>query len=79
MAQMEWREAIEEACAARDVLVLEALSKRLKHRIKVQVQELASDLDEHSDFESADLRVNELRFYEKLRVEIDDALDRLGS
>jgi molecular chaperone HscB len=79
MAQMEWREAIEDACVARDVLALEALSKRLKHRINVQVQELASDLDEHGDFESADLRVNELRFYEKLRVEIDDALDRLGS
>jgi molecular chaperone HscB len=79
MAQMEWREAIEEACVARDVLALEALSKRLNHRVKLQVQELASDLDEHSDFESADLRVNELRFYEKLRVEIDDALDLLGS
>jgi hypothetical protein len=34
-------------------------------------------LDEHGDFNAATQRVNELRFYEKLRVEIDTALDVL--
>ena len=79
MAQLEWREAIEDACMSRDVIALEALAKRLKHKVGVQVQELATFLDELKDFSSAEQRVNELRFYEKLRVEIEDALDRLGA
>jgi len=79
MAQMEWREAIEEARASRDVVALEALARRLKHKVGVQEQDLAAALDERSDFDAAGMRVNELRFYEKLRVEIDDALDQLDS
>ncbi|MDP2153374.1 MAG: Fe-S protein assembly co-chaperone HscB [Methylotenera sp.] len=79
MAQMEWREAIEEATACRDVVVLEALSKRLKHKITLQVNELAATLDLQGDFAAAELRVNELRFYEKLRLEIGEALDKISS
>jgi len=79
MAQMEWREAVEDARASRDIAVLEALAKRLRHRVNVQVHELAAVLDERSDFVTAELRVNELRFYEKLRVEIDDAIDWISS
>jgi molecular chaperone HscB len=79
MAQMEWREAIEEARASRDATVLEALARRLKHKVGVQEQALATALDEQGDFAAAAQRVNELRFYEKLRVEIDDALDQMDS
>jgi molecular chaperone HscB len=79
MAQMEWREAIEEACAASDVSALEALSRRLRHKVGTHEKELAVVLDEQGNFEVAAQRVNELRFYEKLRVEIEDALDRLAS
>lgn len=77
MAQMEWREAIEDASAARDSAALEALSRRLRYKLATQEKDLASALDEYGDFRMAAERVNELRFYEKLRVEIDDALDRL--
>ncbi len=77
MAQMEWREAIAEACAANDVPALQALTRRLKHKITLQEQALAQALDETEDFDSAAIRVNELRFYEKLRTEIADALDRI--
>jgi molecular chaperone HscB len=77
MAQMEWREAIEEARVANDVHVLEDLSRRLRQSIISQENELAKTLDEHADFNAATQRVNELRFYEKLRVEIDTALDTL--
>jgi molecular chaperone HscB len=77
MAQMEWREAIEEARGANDVHVLEDLSRRLRQAIIEQEKELAKTLDEHADFNAATQRVNELRFYEKLRVEIDTALDTL--
>ena len=79
MAQMEWREAIEEAVACRDVIVLEALSKRLKHKIGVQVNEIGAALDLQGDYAVAELRVNELRFYEKLRLEIGEALDKISS
>lgn len=78
MAQMGWREAIEEAVASRDVIVLEALAKRLKHKITLQVNELAATLDLQGDFAAAELRVNELRFYEKLRHEIGEALDKIS-
>ena len=79
MAQMEWREAIEEARGARDVAALEALSRRLLHKMALHEKELAAALYEQSDFGIAAQRVNELRFYEKLRVEIDDSLDSLDS
>ncbi|WP_331509011.1 Fe-S protein assembly co-chaperone HscB [Novimethylophilus sp.] len=79
MAQMEWREAIEEARGASNAAALEALSRRLRHKVVVHEKELAVALDERGDFDAAAQRVNELRFYEKLRVEIDDALDRLDS
>jgi len=77
MSQMEWREAIAEACASRDIAALEALAKRLKHKVAVHEKNLAATLDELGDFSIAAQQVNELRFYEKLRSEIDDAQDRI--
>jgi len=77
MAQMEWREAIESACAAQDVLELEALARRLRSEMVTLEKNLADALDTRNDFQSAAMRVNELRFYERLRTEIDDALDHL--
>lgn len=79
MAQMEWREAIEDARVNRDVVALEALAKRLRYKVSVQEKELAAALDERRDLDAAAQRVNELRFYEKLRAEIDDAQDQLES
>lgn len=79
MEQMEWREAIEEASACRDMMALEALAKRLKSKMLLQVDELATALDEQGDFVAAEVRVNELRFYEKLRSEIGEALDKINN
>jgi molecular chaperone HscB len=79
IAQMEWREAIEEARASKNMSELTALSRRLRQAIAEQEKVLAVAIDEQSDFNSAAQRVNELRFYEKLRVEIDLALDALES
>lgn len=79
MAQMEWREAIDEARSAHDAAALEALSKRLRHKLSIQEKELAEALDERGDFHTAAQRVNELRFYEKLRTGIDEALDEMDS
>jgi len=77
MAQMEWREAIESACAAQDVLELEALARRLRNEMSTQEKDLADALDARGDIQKAAMRVNELRFYERLRADIDDALDHL--
>lgn len=77
MAQMEWREAIEGARAAEDGVELEALALRLCHEVITQEKDLAEALDARGDFQAAAMRVNELRFYERLRAEIDDALDQL--
>ncbi len=77
MAQMEWREAIESACTAQDVLELEALASRLHSEMSAQEKNLADALDTRCDIQSAAMKVNELRFYERLRADIDDALDQL--
>jgi molecular chaperone HscB len=79
MAQMEWREAIEEARSSRNTVALEALSRRLRHKVSVREKELASTLDEQGDFKKAAQQVNELRFYERLCTEIGNALDQLDS
>jgi molecular chaperone HscB len=75
--QMEWREAIESACAAQDILELEAIARRLRNEMTMQEKNLAEALDTRNDFQSASIKVNELRFYERLRTEIDDALNNL--
>lgn len=75
MAQMEWREAIEEAST--DAAALEALSRRLRYRVTQHEKDLARALDERGDFDFAARCINELRFYEKLRIEIEEALERL--
>lgn len=77
IAQMEWREAIESACVAQDTLELEALSRRLRNEMSLQEKNLADALDTRNDFQTAAMKVNELRFYERLRTEIDDALNNL--
>lgn len=77
MAQMEWREAIEEAKQVQSTDALEALAKRLKHKLITQEKELATALDERGEFQEAAQRVSEWRFYERLREEIETALDAI--
>jgi len=77
MSQMEWREAIAEASASNDIVALEALAKRLKHKVAIHEKNLAATLDRLGDSNVAMQQVNELRFYEKLRSEIVDAQDRI--
>ena len=77
MAQMEWREAIERA--KRDEEALNALAHRLRNEVLEHEKDLAETLDARSDFQGAAMRVNELRFYERLRAEINDALDQLDN
>ncbi|MDD5241225.1 MAG: Fe-S protein assembly co-chaperone HscB [Sulfuricella sp.] len=77
MQQMEWREAIGEARAAKDTSELEHLSSKLRADVQAQQQQLAGLLDSDKDFEKAAQVVRELKFMEKLREEINYALEAL--
>ncbi len=77
MAQMEWREMI--ASARHDVLQLESLAQKLRNEVLEQENELADALDMRSDFQNAAMRVNELRFYERLHAEINESLNHLDN
>jgi molecular chaperone HscB len=77
MEQMEWREAVAEARAAREQHELEHLHHRLKQGMGAHYDELGVLLDErHDELQAAD-RVRRLMFHEKLLHEIDDAIAAL--
>ena len=77
MRQMEWREAIGEARAAGDASELEHLSTQLRAEMQAQQQQLANLLDSDKNFQKAAEVVRELKFMEKLREEINHALEAL--
>lgn len=75
--QMEWREATAEARAGRDHHELERLFHRLREDMAGHYEELATLLDDKTDYTAAAELVRRLMFLEKLLVEIDDALASL--
>ncbi|WP_293762833.1 Fe-S protein assembly co-chaperone HscB [uncultured Aquitalea sp.] len=77
MAQMEWRESIEDARDSGEVEALDALSARLRDEMRERVAELAVALDTAPDLDAAALLVRKLRFLEKLEQEIGDAIESL--
>ena len=77
MQQMEWREAIGEAKAAKDLPELEHLSGQLRAEMQAQQHQLENLLDSDRNFEKAAEVVRELKFMEKLREEINHALEAL--
>lgn len=79
MQQMEWREAIGEAKMAKDASELEHLSGQLRADIQAQQHQLADLLDKEKNYPKAAEIVRELKFMEKLREEINYALETLDS
>lgn len=77
MQQMEWREAIEEATDAADVDALDRLLREMRHEGRVLEQQLQLMLDEQRNFEGAAEAVRKLRFLDKVRVEIEQAIETL--
>ncbi len=75
MQQMEWREAIAEARAGRDVTELERLSRELRGERVALIESLGHLLDTEQDYEAAAREVRKLKFLEKLDEDIGDALD----
>jgi molecular chaperone HscB len=79
MQQMEWREAIEEACGARDVVTLEQLEARLQHEMRELEDQLAATIDDLADYQAAAGDVRKLRFLEKLAEDIASAFDGMDT
>lgn len=77
VSQMEWREAIMEAKAARDAAGLLHMETKLGKEVSDLSQRLAQMLDEEKNFHDAAKAVRKWRFLEKLQEEIGDALEAL--
>lgn len=74
MEQMEWREAISEA---NQLTALEQLSDKLRTVVQTLLAEVGQRIDQQHDYTGAAETVRKLRFFEKLREEINDALEVL--
>lgn len=77
MEQMEWREAISEAKGAADATELDYLGAKLRQATHRLQDEIGERLDQVQDYPGAAEAVRKLRFLEKLREEINDALEAL--
>ena len=78
MQQMEWREALGEAKAEKDVDALEQLDAQVKLDRKARLVEIGTQLDS-GDFEHAAQGVRALMFLEKFGEEVDRARNALES
>ncbi len=78
MRQMEWREALGDAKAARDLDALHKLATELAAERRRMMGELATLLDEKQDYISAAKGVREWMFIEKFSEEIDAVSDTLA-
>jgi molecular chaperone HscB len=77
MAQMEWREAVLEAKAERDLDALEQLARALRADIAALSEQMHQALDEAHDLDGAAVLLRKWRFLEKLEQEIGDAIETL--
>jgi molecular chaperone HscB len=73
MQQMEWREAIADARQVRNIEALDKLTHELRAEAKRMEEQLAIELDDTADYESAAATVRKLKFMHKLIEEIGDA------
>ncbi|WP_323072539.1 Fe-S protein assembly co-chaperone HscB [Mycetohabitans endofungorum] len=76
MQQMEWRERTEDAAAARNVDVLQALLHELRDEESARLVRLGEWLDSGADQPAAEA-VRQLMFIERVAHEIDAQIDKL--
>ena len=77
MLQMEWREAIEDARAERDISALERLLKKTQQEAKSLQENLRIALDENKELTQAAEAVRKLSFIDKVRGDIEQAIIKL--
>ena len=78
MQQMEWREALEDAKATRDIDALENLDAELRTVRKSELEQIGKLLDQ-KDFEAAAKGVRQLMFLEKFGNEVHIVFEKLES
>jgi len=76
MQQMEWREALEEAKAMRDIGALEELEAELRKVRLAELEQIGARLDAR-DFEAAAKGVRQLMFLEKFGNEVHAVFEKL--
>ena len=74
MQQMEWREGVAEARAARDAARLASLRAQIGGERDEMLRLLERAIDRDSNYDAGCSLVRKLRFLEKLECEIDEAL-----
>ena len=78
MQQMEWREALGDAKASRDLAALEALDEEVGKDRKARMVQIGEQLDA-GDYEHAAQGVRALMFLEKFSEELHHAFDALDA
>jgi molecular chaperone HscB len=76
MQQMEWREALDEAKAEKDIDVLERLDAELRKARNAELEHIGARLDSE-DFEGAAKGVRQLMFLEKFGNEVHAVFEKL--
>ncbi|WP_207001123.1 Fe-S protein assembly co-chaperone HscB [Trinickia mobilis] len=76
MQQMEWREGVEDAAAAKNIDALDALLNELREEERVRFTKLAALLDNGADQAAAEA-VRQLMFIERVAAEIGTQIERL--
>jgi molecular chaperone HscB len=76
MQQMEWRESIEDAAAAKNVDALDALLGELRNEERLRFERLGTLLDSGAD-QAAGEAVRQLMFIERVAHEVGAQIERL--
>lgn len=79
MAQMDLREAVEDALRAQDMSALDKQAAQLKTDTRALEAELSEQIDTVQNYQAAAGLVRKLRFMEKLAEEIASAYDELDN
>jgi len=78
MQQMEWREALDEAKAAKDAAALDGLEADVRRERNAELEGIGKALDE-GRFEQAGKGVRQLMFLEKFADEVGHAFEAMES
>jgi molecular chaperone HscB len=77
MQQMEWREQLEDAKAAKDIPAMDKLYSELRNEAKVLERELTGLFDDKKDYASATEVTRKLIFIDKVCADIQQAIEYL--
>jgi molecular chaperone HscB len=77
MQQMEWREQLEDAKAAKDIAAMDKLLSELRSEAKALERELAGLFDDKKDYVSATEVTRKLIFIDKVCADIQQAIEYL--